>query len=904
MTTDASAPAVTRLALKAPLTGVLVPIEQVPDPVFAQKMVGEGDLDRPAEQPPPRPVRRRGHPHPPGRARRDDPRRRRTSRCSLHIGLDTVQMRGEGFTVKVKVGDQVRAGDELITFDLDTVATERQEPAHPDGDRQLGPALGASRRAPASSPRADDVVAEATLGRRRGRRVDGAAKPAGRTVTSDAVLVPNPVGLHARPAAVLSNLAAAVRERDLAQARRRPGQRQERHGDHGPGGRPRRQGPGRRLRPGRRGGRRGARRRSSRDGLGEEGVVPIAEAGAEAAAPAPAAAAAQPAPRRRSEDPNVLLGVAASPGPRRRHGPAGPPRGHRGQGGRHRPAPRAPHAQRRHRPGHGPARGAGEPAEQRGRRRQGRDLRRPPGDPARPGPARHRDERDRQGQDRGLRLAQGLPAVRRPARRAQERGPRRARHRRPRRRPAGPGGDHRAAPRAGRDPRGLDPRRRGPHAVGHRVPRPRPRWSASAPPAGGASSHVAILARSLDIPAVAGHRAAGPGHRRRHPGHPRRRQGHAADERHRGRGRADPAAPGQRTPSGGPSSSRTPTSRPITTDGHHVEVVANIGGLEDARDGDDQGRRGRRPAALGVRLPRPAQRADRGRAGRRSTPTSPRRCGPVSRSSSAPSTSAATSRCPTCRSRRRRTRSSAMRGIRVGLDRPEILRTQVRAILRAVGAGAKIHVMFPMIATIEDFRLAKAIFEEERGGASASRPVPVGIMVEVPSVAVMAAAVRRRGRLLLGRHERPHPVHPRHGPRTPQARAAGRRPQPGRPRADRAGRDRRARGRQVGRASAAASPPTRRPCRCWSASASTSSASASRPSPPSRRRSGPCPSPTARSWPPAPSPRTPPPRSAPSCRPTTTTTEPDTATVREGRPDDRLTDGTPRRPRPRPSPDR
>ena len=42
MTTDKSAPPVTHLKLTAPLTGVLVPIEQVPDPVFAQKMVGEG----------------------------------------------------------------------------------------------------------------------------------------------------------------------------------------------------------------------------------------------------------------------------------------------------------------------------------------------------------------------------------------------------------------------------------------------------------------------------------------------------------------------------------------------------------------------------------------------------------------------------------------------------------------------------------------------------------------------------------------------------------------------------------------------------------------------------------------------------------------------------------------------
>ena len=89
-----------------------------------------------------------------------------------------------------------------------------------------------------------------------------------------------------------------------------------------------------------------------------------------------------------------------------------------------------------------------------------------------------------------------------------------------------------------------------------------------------------------------------------------------------------------------------------------------------------------------------------------------------------------------------------MRGIRVGLDRPEILRTQLRAILRAVDAGAKINVMFPMIATIEDFRSAKAIFEEERRDLGVA-PVPVGIMVEVPSVAVMAAQFAARGGLLL-----------------------------------------------------------------------------------------------------------------------------------------------------------
>src|SRR5664279_1195215 len=63
-----------------------------------------------------------------------------------------------------------------------------------------------------------------------------------------------------------------------------------------------------------------------------------------------------------------------------------------------------------------------------------------------------------------------------------------------------------------------------------------------------------------------------------------------------------------------------------------------------------------------------------------------------------------------------------------------------------------------------------------------------------------------------------------------------------------------------------------------------SSASACLPSPPSRRRSVRCPSRTARNWQPAPSPRTPPRRSVPSCRPTTTSTDPDHSTVRGRKP--------------------
>src|SRR4029434_4161001 len=76
------------------------------------------------------------------------------------------------------------------------------------------------------------------------------------------------------------------------------------------------------------------------------------------------------------------------------------------------------------------------------------------------------------------------------------------------------------------------------------------------------------------------------------------------------------------------------------------------------------------------------------------------------------------------------------RGVRVGLDRPEILRTQLRAILRASAFG-KARSMCPMIATLGELRAVKAMLAEE--AASLGVPlVPTGIMVEVPATAVMA----------------------------------------------------------------------------------------------------------------------------------------------------------------------
>lgn len=82
------------------------------------------------------------------------------------------------------------------------------------------------------------------------------------------------------------------------------------------------------------------------------------------------------------------------------------------------------------------------------------------------------------------------------------------------------------------------------------------------------------------------------------------------------------------------------------------------------------------------------------------------------------------------------------RAIRLCLDEQSIFRTQLRALLRASAYG-NLKIMFPMIATVEELRQAKVILEEEKAnlvgeGVSVSDAIEVGMMVEIPSTAVMA----------------------------------------------------------------------------------------------------------------------------------------------------------------------
>lgn len=83
-----------------------------------------------------------------------------------------------------------------------------------------------------------------------------------------------------------------------------------------------------------------------------------------------------------------------------------------------------------------------------------------------------------------------------------------------------------------------------------------------------------------------------------------------------------------------------------------------------------------------------------------------------------------------------------LRAVRFALQQPEIFRTQIRALLRASAYG-NLKIMFPMIATLEEFQQAKSIVEEEKQSLKQHdityrEKIDIGIMVEIPSTAILA----------------------------------------------------------------------------------------------------------------------------------------------------------------------
>ena len=84
---------------------------------------------------------------------------------------------------------------------------------------------------------------------------------------------------------------------------------------------------------------------------------------------------------------------------------------------------------------------------------------------------------------------------------------------------------------------------------------------------------------------------------------------------------------------------------------------------------------------------------------------------------------------------------AGLRGIRFGLAQPALFKTQLRALLRASSHGA-LRIMFPFVSSVEEVRRARALLDEARREVEAAHgavpPVPVGVMIEVPSAAITA----------------------------------------------------------------------------------------------------------------------------------------------------------------------
>ncbi len=179
--------------INAPLAGVVVSLDEVPDPVFAQKMVGDGVVIDPLDHVLVAPfageviqLHRAAH----AVTIKSDS----GIELLMHIGLDTVNLNGAGFTARVKEGDRVAAGESLIEFDPDYLATHAKslltEIILAGGEKVVdivapGKCIAAGERLLVAASVASDAD----------------AGEAGEKISSQPIKILNPNGLHARPAA-------------------------------------------------------------------------------------------------------------------------------------------------------------------------------------------------------------------------------------------------------------------------------------------------------------------------------------------------------------------------------------------------------------------------------------------------------------------------------------------------------------------------------------------------------------------------------------------------------------------------------------------------------------------------------------------------------------------------------
>lgn len=256
--------------------------------------------------------------------------------------------------------------------------------------------------------------------------------------------------------------------------------------------------------------------------------------------------------------------------------------------------------------------------------------------------------------------------------------------------------------------------------------------------AGGRTHHTAILARSLKVPAVVGLRDAS---RRVRPGTPVVIDGTSGaitiDPSAAEIDDAQRRAPRRRAAAAATSDALPPPTR--TADDVVIRLDANVERVEDAATVLEAGAEGiglfRSEFLLAGRPPEQLTEERQYEAYRDLlTAMAPRRV--------------------TIRTfdlderqvspwRDRRDARPGRRGVRLGLTHPDVLRTQLRALLRASPAG-QLRIMFPFVTSVEEMREATAILRDVAAGLGHATPAPaVGAMVEVPSAALAADLLAR-----------------------------------------------------------------------------------------------------------------------------------------------------------------
>lgn len=150
------------IQLLAPLTGKAVSLADVPDPVFSEKMMGDGFAIEPSDGIVVSPVE--------GEIMQVFPtkhavgiRARNGAEILVHIGLETVSLKGEGFETHVKQGDSVKAGDKLVTFDMTVINEKAKSAITPIIITNTDLAASIERLADGSVIRGETPILEVTL---------------------------------------------------------------------------------------------------------------------------------------------------------------------------------------------------------------------------------------------------------------------------------------------------------------------------------------------------------------------------------------------------------------------------------------------------------------------------------------------------------------------------------------------------------------------------------------------------------------------------------------------------------------------------------------------------------------------------------------------------------------------